>query len=179
MSDIHAYKENLPSRMNEQDFIACFGRVYEHSSWIARAVWRMRSEPGLGVDQDTAEQISQAFQSVVDGSSKQAKLALLQAHPDLAGKLALAGALTAESKAEQAGADLGRCSPEEFAEFNHLNDRYKAKFGFPFILAVREYQKAEILNIFRDRVENDPPTEFQEALSQVHRIALLRLREIK
>jgi len=179
MPDVHAYQENVPSRMKEHDFIACFSGVYEHSPWIAKAVWQKGSERGLGADQDTAEQISQVFQSVVDDSSEQTKLALLNAHPDLAGKLAIAGGLTADSKAEQADAGLGSCSAEEFADFNHLNDRYKTKFGFPFILAVRGYQIAEILDIFRDRIENDTTTEFQEALSQVHRIALLRLREIK
>ena len=72
MSDVHAYQENVPSRMNERDFIACFGGVYEHSPWIAKAVWRMGAEPGLGADQDSAEQISKVFQSVVDASSEQA-----------------------------------------------------------------------------------------------------------
>ena len=179
MLDVHTYQDNVPSRMGEQEFITCFGGVYEHSPWIAEAVWHLSPEPDLATDQDTAEGIHQSFQSVVDGADQATKLALLRAHPDLAGKLAITGALTAASTAEQAGADLGNCTPEEFADFKRLNDSYKEKFGFPFILAVRGCQRTEILKTFKARVDNDPATEFNEALSQVHRIALLRLRDIK
>ncbi len=181
MPDVHAYRENVPSRMSEPDFTACFGGVYEHSPWIAEAVWRLGLGPGpeMSADQDTAEGIHQTFQSVVDSADREAKLALLRAHPDLACNLAISGALTAESTAEQSGADLGNCTPEEFADFTRLNDSYKEKFGFPFILSVRGYQRTEILETFKARIDNVPAAEFEEALSQVHRIALLRLRDIK
>ena len=179
MSDLHTFKENVPSQLNERDFVARFGGVYEHSPWIAEAVWRLDPDPDLAADQDSAEGIHQAFISVLEGADREAKLALLRAHPDLAGKLAITGRLTAESTSEQAGADLGNCTPQEFVEFKQLNDRYKEKVSFPFILAVRGYQRAEILEIFKARAENDPETEFREALLQVHRIALLRLRDIK
>ena len=179
MSAQHSYQENLPSQMSEQDFVARFGGVYEHSPWIAEAVWRLDPDPDMAADQNSAEGIHRAFRSVVDGADKKAKLALLRAHPDLAGKLAITGALTAESTAEQASADLGQCTPEEFSAFLDLNLRYKEKFEFPFILAVRGYHRTEILEIFGARLENEPETEFNEAMSQVHRIALLRLREIK
>ncbi len=179
MPDIHAYQKNVPSQMSEQDFIACFGGAYEHSPWIAEVVWNLSTDPDLAADQDTAEGIHQSFRSVVDGVDQEAKLALLRAHPDLAGRLAIARALTVASTAEQAGADLGKCTAEEFADFQRLNDSYKEKFGFPFILAVRGYQRTEILKKFKARVDNDRATEFNEALSQVHRIALLRLRDIK
>ncbi len=178
MPDIHAYRENVPSRMSALDFTACFGGVYEHSPWIAEAVWRLGPSPEMPADQDTAEGIHHAFQSVVDGADREAKLALLRAHPDLAGKLAVSGALTTESTVEQAGADLGNCTPEEFADFTRLNDSYKEKFGFPFILSVRGYQRAEILETFKARIDNEPAAEFVEALSQVHHIALLRLKDI-
>ena len=105
-------------------------------------------------------------------------MALLRAHPDLAGKLAVEGELTAESTSEQAGAGLERCSPEEFEEFQRLNDAYTARFGFPFILAVKGYDRAGILAAFRRRVGHDRATELREALDQVHRIARLRLRAL-
>lgn len=174
----HVYTKNVPSRMGKEAFVACFGGVYEHSPWIAEAVWDLEPDADRAEDQDTAEGIHAAFRSVVDAADHGAKLDLLRAHPDLAGKLAIAGALTAESTSEQASADLGNCTAEEFAEFQSLNDRYKQKFGFPFILAVRGYHRSDILEIFRARVENDPETEFETALAQVHRIARLRLNEI-
>ena len=99
----------------------------------------------------------------------------LRAHPELAGKLAVAGGLTVESTAEQAGAGLDRCSPEEFARFTELNDQYGAKFGHPFIIAVRGLDRAAILAAFETRVNNDPSTEFATALAEVHKIARLRL----
>jgi OHCU decarboxylase len=97
----------------------------------------------------------------------------------LAGKLAMRGELTEESTSEQASADLGNCTAEEYEAFQSLNDRYKEKFGFPFILAVRGYHRTEILEIFKQRVDNDAEIEFDEALTQIHRIARLRLNEIE
>ena len=112
---------------------------------------------------------------IVDAADDDAKLALLRAHPELAGRLAVAGALTADSTAEQASAGLDRCTPEEFAEFHRLNERYNARFGFPFIVAVRGLSRQDILAAFRARTGNDRETEFATALRQVHRIARLRL----
>ena len=106
-------------------------------------------------------------------------MALLCAHPDLAGKLGKGDNLTAASKLEQNSADLSNCSPEEFDLFQNLNNKYVNKFGFPFILAVRGYHRAEILEIFKKRIRNKIEIEFNEALMQVHRIALLRLNEIE
>ena len=174
----HACADNPPSGMDKQAFVALFGGVYERSPWLAEAVWDLQPGPELGRGRDTAAAIHDAFKSVLERAGNEAKLALLRAHPDLAGKLAVGNALTAESTAEQAGAGLGDCSPEEFTAFQDLNRRYQEKFGFPFILAVRGYRRGEILDIFRRRLENDPETEFEAALEQVHRIALLRLEEI-
>ncbi len=168
------YKINLPSRMTRGEFIAEFGGVYEHSPWIAEQVF----DQGLTEIHNTAEGLHVALARVVAEASKEQQLKLLQAHPDLAGKLAISGELTEESTSEQASADLGNCTTEEFAAFQSLNDKYKEKFGFPFILAVRGYHRTEILDIFKQRVENDTETEFDEALTQVHRIALLRLQAI-
>ena len=112
-------------------------------------------------------------------AKKEKKIALLRAHPDLAGKLAINNDLTAASQSEQSNADLSNCSPEEFDLFKTLNTRYNKKFGFPFILAVRGYHRVKILEIFKNRINNDIESEFDEAMKQVHRIALLRLKDIE
>jgi OHCU decarboxylase len=103
------------------------------------------------------------------------RLAVLRAHPDLAGKLAIAGELTEDSRKEQAGAGLDRLSADEHARFTTLNDAYVEKFGFPFIIAVKGLQKNDILGAFETRINNDRDTEFATACAQVERIALLRL----
>lgn len=158
-----------PSMLDRADFVARFGSVYEHSPWIAETVWDSGRVP------DDAEALAESMAAVVEEAGEAAQLALLRAHPDLAGKLAVAGGLTPESSAEQAGADLDRCTPADFLEFQRLNEAYKARFGFPFIVAVRDHDRAEILELFRCRLRNDAATEFREALNQVHRIALHRL----
>ena len=163
-----------PSRMDREQFLETFGGVYEHSPWIAEDVYA----DGLTGDHDTIAGLHGALRDVVDDAEQNKQLALLRAHPDLAGKLAVAGELTAESTAEQASAQLDQCSAEEFEEFQSLNDRYKESFGFPYILAVRGRNRQEILQNFRSRVGNKPDTEFAEALKQVHRIALLRIEAL-
>lgn len=163
-----------PTALSRQGFIDAFGPVYEHSPWIAEHVF----DDGMKAGHDTVEGLHGAMVAVVAAADRAAKLALLRAHPDLAGKLAIAGDLTDASQSEQAGSGLSDCSPGEFRRFQELNARYKAKFGFPFILAVRGRQRAEILEAFENRVENSPEQEFEAALDQVHRIALLRLSEI-
>lgn len=168
------YKKNIPSRLNRDEFVQIFGGVYEHSPWIAEQVYAS----GIKNEYNNAEGLHAAMQNIVETAEKDQKLALLCVHPDLAGKLAINGKLTYASNSEQTSADLGNCTPEEFSLFQDLNSRYNKKFGFPFILAVRGYQRTEILKIFKKRVNNDIKTEFKEALAQVHRIALLRLKEI-
>lgn len=151
-----------------------FGGIYEHTPWIAEAVYAA----GLTGSQDTVAGLHDSLRTNVDNADDEKKLALLRAHPDLAGKLAISGELTADSTSEQASAQLDKCTPEEFAEFQSLNDRYKEAFGFPYILAVRGRNRQEILENFRSRVDNTPDTEFAEALKQVHRIALLRIEAL-
>ena len=107
-----------------------------------------------------------------------AQLRLIRAHPELGGKLAVAGGLTAESTQEQAGAGLGQCSPQEFAELTELNARYGATFGFPFILAVRGHNRQSIIAEFRRRIELTPEQEQRESLQQIYRIGLLRLQDL-
>ena len=163
-----------PSSLDRAQFVALHGRVYEHSPWIAETLW----DAGLKPEHDEVEALHRALESIVEAAPRARQLALLNAHPDLAGRLAVRGELTAESTSEQAGAGLDKCSPEEFRRFTELNDAYKKKFGFPFILAVKGKQRAEILANFEQRIHHDPETEFRTALDQVHRIALLRLMDL-
>jgi OHCU decarboxylase len=163
-----------PSQLNRVQFLQAQGRVYEHSPWIAEQLW----DAGLKRAHDEIEALHRDLAAIVDAAPRDRQLALLNAHPDLAGRLAMRGELTAESTSEQAGAGLDKCSPEEFRRFTELNSAYKAKFGFPFILAVKGKGRAEILQNFEQRIHNEPDVEFRTALNEVHKIALLRLMDL-
>jgi 2-oxo-4-hydroxy-4-carboxy-5-ureidoimidazoline decarboxylase len=163
-----------PGGLDRADFVALYGSVYEHSPWIAEALF----DGGLAARLDSAEGLHRAMAAIVEAAPHERQLALLRVHPDLAGRLAMRAELTAASTAEQAGAGLDKCSPAEFARFTELNDAYKAKFGFPFIMAVKGRERAEILAAFERRLANDPAAEFRTALDEVHKIALFRLREL-
>jgi OHCU decarboxylase len=151
--------------------VARFGGVYEHSPWIAEAAY----DRGLTEAEDTPDGLAAAMAKVLAKADDAAKLALIRAHPDLAGRAAIAGELTDSSKSEQAGAGLDRCTPAEYARFQELNEAYKRKFGFPFILAVAGRTRQEILAAFEARVRNDRETEFRTAIDQINTIARLRL----
>lgn len=151
--------------MTRSDFVSRYGNVYEHSPWVPERAWDGGFLPGT----DPAS----VFRRIVDRAGHEAQLALLRAHPDLAGRLGVA--LTAESAAEQASAGLDRCTAEEFAEFTALNTRYVDRFGFPFIIAVKGLDRAAILDAFRRRVLGEPEAEFRTALGEVHKIAGFRL----
>lgn len=153
------------------DFVARFGGVFEHSPFIAERAY----DAGLLFVPLTADGVHQALVSIFRKASPEERLGVLRAHPDLAGKLAIAGVLTEESRNEQAGAGLDRLSPEEHARFTELNDAYTQKFGFPFIIAVRGLDKTDILAAFEKRIHNSPEAEFETATAQVERIAALRL----
>lgn len=163
-----------PSRLPRQDFVARFGHVFEHSPWIAEAAW----DRGLGPDADTAEGLHARLCAVLRASDPERQLELIRAHPDLAGRLAQAKLLTAESSHEQASAGLDSLTPAELQRFTELNEVYRARFGFPFVIAVRGLTKDEILAAFERRLGNDPETERRTALEQIERIALLRLKEM-
>ncbi len=155
---------------NKHAYVDRFGGVYEHSAWVAEKAFEMGPpEPDV---------LPAIMRQIVEDASEDAKLKLLRAHPDLAGKLAKTGALTNESTSEQASAGLDQCTEEEFAAFTMLNERYKLRFGFPYILAVRGRHRTEILKDFRARVDNSPEVEFREALDQVHQIAALRFEAL-
>ncbi len=162
-----------PSRMGEDDFVAAFGDIFEHTPQIARRA----HQQGLGAAQDRADGLHAALVAVMRQMTRDEKLALINAHPDLAGRLALAKELTADSTKEQGSAGLDTLTPEELAKFTRLNDAYKARFGFPFIMAVKGAGKDAILAAFERRIAHDVETEFQEALTQIERIALLRLKD--
>ncbi len=149
-------------------FVGEWGPVYEHSPWIAERAAAARPFA-------TRDEMLAAFREAAERASESERLALLTAHPDLAGKLAAAERLTPESTAEQKAAGLDALTDEARAAFQELNDRYKARFAFPFILCAREHTADEILTIFRRRLENDRDIEQREALRQVHRIARLRV----
>jgi OHCU decarboxylase len=166
MTDLRA----KPSQMDERSFVATYGGLYEHSPQFAEGVWRAVPHGAL----DTVEGLAHALKAAVDAAGKPAQLALIRAHPDLADRVKM----SAESTREQAGAELDNCSAEELTEFRSLNDAYKARFGFPFIKAVRGFTRGEILAEFRRRASNDPDTEFATALAEIHRIARLRLGDL-
>lgn len=168
-----AVAQNRPSEMDRATFVAQFGGIFEHSAWIAEAAFAGE----LGPTHDTALGVHQSLAAVFRAASPEQRLGVLIAHPDLAGKLAAAKRLTEDSTAEQAAAGLDALTDEERSIFTMLNDRYAAKFGFPFIIAVRDNTKADILEAFKRRVESDRDTEFAEACRQVERIAELRLIE--
>jgi 2-oxo-4-hydroxy-4-carboxy-5-ureidoimidazoline decarboxylase len=162
-----------PSAMDRATFVRTFGHVFEHSPWIAGDAF----DRGLPADVDTAEGLHRALMAVLRDAPEDRKRALIDAHPDLAGRLARANELTERSAKEQAGAGLDRLSEDEYARFTELNDAYKARFGFPFIIAVKGRGKDAILDAFERRLQNDQLTEFATALEQIERIALLRLKD--
>jgi OHCU decarboxylase len=163
-----------PRTMTRAAFIAYFGGVYESSPWIAEATW----EVGLSEAEDSPMGLHAALRRVVEAAPRDRQLDLVRAHPDLAGKAAVAGDLTAESAGEQAAAGLDHCTPEEFQHFQDLNARYKERFGFPFVIAVKGLTRAEILAAFERRIEGDSESELRTALLQIHEIARLRLQAL-
>ena len=169
----HRLKQS-PRAMDGAAFLAAYGPVYEHSPWIAEAVF----DTGLKAVHDGPNGLHAAMRAIVEAAPRDRQLALLRAHPDLAGRLAVRGELTTHSASEQAGAGLDKCSPEEFARFMRLNEAYKARFGIPFVMAVKGRNRNEILAAFERRLENGMAAEFRTALDEVHKIARFRLDEL-
>ena len=159
-----------PSQLSEADFLRRFGAVYEASPWVAEAVWSQVQSGALDAPPDLAA----AMRQVVEAASEARRLALIRAHPELASRTRMAEA----SVREQSGAGLDQCSAEEFAAFQRLNDAYNARFGFPFIVAVKGLTRADILAAFEARLAAGPAAEFATALAQIHRIAGFRLAEL-
>jgi OHCU decarboxylase len=156
--------------MNVEEFVARYGAIYEHSPWVAEQAHAVLD--GTAPDNEV---LARLMANCVDNASSEAQLNLIRAHPDLAGRAEISDPLTAESSEEQARAGLDRCSAEEYEQFQLLNSAYKKKFGFPFIMAVRDSRRTEILAAFRERLQNSYDAEFETALQEIHKIARLRL----
>ena len=171
----HPHRRQMrPSGLSREAFIAAYGGIFEHSAWVAERAHRLE----LGPMHDTATGLHNALCRAFRSASPERRLGVLTAHPDLAGKLAAAKRLTAESTAEQASAGLDALTDDERKRFTALNDAYVQKHGFPFIIAVRDHSKASILAAFEQRITHDRETEFAEACRQVERIAEFRLRDL-
>lgn len=154
--------------MSEAAFIARFGFLFEHSPWIVEAAMTRRPFADLAA-------METAMNAVIEDAGEDAQIALLRAHPELAGKAAMDKTLTDASAAEQASAGLDRLTPAEYATFHELNDAYRAKFAFPFIICVRLTDKAGILIAMRARLGNDRPGEIAAARGEIAKIVHLRL----
>lgn len=154
--------------MNQTGFTTALGFAFELSPWVVERAWRER--PFASV-----EAMHETMMAVLDSATTADKLALIRAHPELAGKAAIAKQLTAESTSEQASAGLDKLTPEEFARFHELNAAYGQRFGFPFIIAVRLNDKASILAAMQARLVHDEAAEIAEAIKQIGLISKLRL----
>jgi len=155
------------NKLSKSDFISIFGNVFEKTEWIAEKAYNSKPYKNF-------EELFLKMMKIFENSEKESHLEILNAHPDLA----IEKKLTKDSRNEQENANLNECSEEEFKEFKKLNEEYKKKFRFPFIITVKGKNKEEILNSFRQRITNNINLEFEEAKKQVKKIASLRLNEI-
>lgn len=160
--------------MSTAEFVDRYGGIYEHSPWVAERVKRLLEDSVADIDL-----LASLMADCVDNAAEETQLELIRAHPDLAGKAQVAGELTADSTEEQSKAGLDLCTADEFEKFQSLNISYKEKFGFPFIMAVRESNRVQILDAFASRLDNDYSTEFETALQEIHKIARLRLTALE
>jgi OHCU decarboxylase len=160
--------------MSRQAFVEAFADIYEHSPWVAEQAY----DRSQAADLDDIQTLHAQMSEVLLKADRAAQLALINAHPDLAGKAAVQGQLTEASTNEQAGAGIHQCTAEEFQRFTQLNDAYKAKFSFPFIMAVKGSNRHQILAAFETRIHNPVDTEFACALAEINKIALFRLQAL-
>ena len=156
------------SNLSRAEFVVALGSLFEGSPWIAESTWPAR--PFASIDQ-----LHQALCATMYAAPIDRQVALIQAHPDLAGKAAIAGELTAESAREQSSAGLSRLAPEQFATFTRLNQAYRETFGFPFVICAREHSAVSILEHFATRLEHPRDQEIATALGEIAKIAHLRL----
>ena len=157
--------------LERERFVQLFGGVFEHAPWVAE-------ETFAAGPFDSAEALHRAMVEAMRRAPRARQLALIRGHPDLAGRAAIRGELTAASSAEQAGAGLDQCTPAEFERFRELNERYQAKFRFPFILAVKGKSRREVLAAFEQRLAHSAEAEFDEAIDQIACIARFRLDDL-
>jgi len=155
------------NKLSKTEFISIFGNIFEKTEWIAERCYE--SKP-----YNNPDELVSKMMKIFENSEKEKHLEILNSHPDLV----VEKRLTENSKNEQKNASLNQCNDKEFLEFKNLNEEYKKKFGFPFIIAVKGKNKEEILNSFRQRITNNINLEFEEAKKQVKKIASFRLGEI-
>mmetsp|Transcript_37439 Transcript_37439/g.54803 ORF Transcript_37439/g.54803 Transcript_37439/m.54803 type:complete len:355 (-) Transcript_37439:668-1732(-) len=170
-------KPTVPDLLNrsKEDIIAYLGGIYEHSSWVAEQFHESLQTQNSTAAPKTVSELFRAMKEIVNNASHESKLELLKNHPDLCEKIERLSNLTEASRVEQSRAGLGSLTSDERAKFTSLNNAYKAKFGFPFILAVRNATKYTVLSSIEGRVGNMVEAEFVAALGQVHKIAWMRL----
>ena len=161
--NLHAF-----SRADRTHFIKVLGGIFEHSPWVAERAWDARPFPTIAA-------LHAAMVDAVLAANVEAQMALICAHPDLAGREAATGTLTKDSQAEQASAGLDRCTTQELDRVQQLNRRYREKFGFPFVMAVKHRSKDEILAAFAARIGNGHEQELTTCLSEIYKIGRLRL----
>lgn len=175
--------------LDREAFISQYGCIYEHSAWIAERTFdegqlphflneNGRADPIELLSADEASALAACLATTLSKSDNTEKLSLILAHPDLMGNAALAGELTDESTAEQASAGLDKCTADELERFQVANAAYKERFGFPFIMAVRGADRQNILSAFEQRLTNAKQVEFDTALAEINKIALLRLEAL-
>ncbi|MDB6145379.1 MAG: decarboxylase [Pseudomonas sp.] len=163
-----------PSTLGRDAFVAAFADIYEHSPWVAEMAYDL----GQDADLDRIETLHARMSDILMSADPARQLALINAHPDLAGKAAVQGQLTEASTHEQAGAGIHHCTAEEFQRFTELNEAYKAKFAFPFIMAVKGSDRHQILAAFETRIHHSVETEFACALAEINKIAMFRLQTL-
>lgn len=159
------------NELDREAFVARFGPLFEHSSWVAEAAWADRPFA------DT-EELYEAFRSALYASPRERQLALIRAHPDLAGRAAVEGTLSERSRHEQASAGLDRLTPDEFEAFTRVNAQYRERFGFPLVVCVREHTKESILRVAGERLGHSRDEEVRVALGEIAKIARYRLEDL-
>jgi OHCU decarboxylase len=160
--------------VNELDraaFVERFGPLFEHSPWVAEAAWSDRPFADR-------EDLFEALEGAMYAAPRERRLALIRAHPDLAGKTAIEGTLTNSSRREQAAAGLDRLTPDEYAAFTRTNAAYRERFGFPLVVCAREHTKESILRVAAERLSNSEDEEIRVALAEIAKIARLRMEEL-
>jgi OHCU decarboxylase len=171
---VSRFQTLTPSSLSREAFVEAFADIYEHSPWVAESAYDLGDLRSL----DDIETLHARMSDILLSADHATQLALINAHPDLAGKAAVQGQLTEASTNEQAGAGIHQCTSDEFARFTALNDAYKAKFAFPFIMAVKGSNPHQILAAFETRIHNPAQTEFACALAEINKIAMFRLQTL-
>src|SRR5215203_1897853 len=157
--------------LDREAFVAAYGPLFEHSPWVAEDAYERGPYPDR-------EALEAGLAEAMYAAPRERRLALVRAHPDLAGKAAIEGTLTPDSRREQSSAGLDRLTPGEYEAFTRTNTAYRERFGFPFVVCVREHDKASILATAEARLQHDPEQEVRTALDEIAKIARLRLRDL-